>query len=194
MLFEDGRVGSISSNHLGGDAARDAQKESPGLVTKARSRRRPSFYAATPSFSSSDDAPLSLLKLEAGAAPIRLTAASYLTTRSADWCAGCRNPKLTSRSPANNLLVTGRSWETKPCPWASAAFVEVDAAGSKLEALEGEEWTSAFSICPILITRSQGFGRDLSFTVARAFGVHRTLRGVIFAMLRGPAHSKSCAA
>ena len=95
-LFEDGRVGSISSNHLGGDAARDAQKESPGLVTKARSRRRPSFYAATPSFSSSDDAPLSLLKLEAGAAPISPTAGScYLTTAAADWCAGCGNPKLT---------------------------------------------------------------------------------------------------
>ena len=55
-LFEDGRVGSISSNHLGGDAAGDAQKESPGLATKARSRGRPSFYAATTSFSSPDDA------------------------------------------------------------------------------------------------------------------------------------------
>jgi hypothetical protein len=39
--------------------------------------------------------------------------------------------------PANNLLVTGRSWETKPCPVSWASSVEVDTAGSKIEALEG---------------------------------------------------------
>jgi hypothetical protein len=61
--------------------AGDAQKESPGLVTKARSRGRPSFYAVTSSFSSSDDAPTISLKVEAGATPIGPTAGScYLTT------------------------------------------------------------------------------------------------------------------
>ena len=44
--------------------------------------------------------------------------------------------------------------------WASAASVEVDTAGSKIEALEGEEWTSAFSICPT-ITLGPGDGRNL---------------------------------
>ena len=42
--------------------------------------------------------------------------------------------------------MTGRSWETKPCPVSWASSVEVDTAGSKIEALEGQEWTSAFSI------------------------------------------------
>jgi hypothetical protein len=45
-------------------------------------------------------------------------------------------------------LVTGRSWETKPCPGflGFGCIVEVDTAGSKIEALEGQERTSAFSI------------------------------------------------
>ena len=40
--------------------------------------------------------------------------------------------------------------------WASAVSVEVDAAGSKIEAREGWEWTSAFSIscyrCSVPVT------------------------------------------
>src|SRR5215472_18215842 len=79
------------------------------------------------------------LKLETGAAPIRPTAGTCYLTGPADWCAGCRNPKLTWLPPANNLLVTGRSWETSlaTVSWASAASVEADTAGSKIEALEG---------------------------------------------------------
>jgi hypothetical protein len=75
--------------------ARDAQKESPGVDTKAPSRGRPSFYAATTSFS--PNAPAVSLKLEAGAAPIRPTAGGcYLTTRLTDWgTPGHRNPELT---------------------------------------------------------------------------------------------------
>jgi hypothetical protein len=41
-----------------------------------------------------------------------------------------------------------------------AASVEVDAAGSKIKALEGEEWTSGFSIFPT-ITLGPGDYRDL---------------------------------
>ena len=92
------------------------------------------------------------LKLETGAAPIRPTAGTCYLTGPADWCAGCRNPKLTWLPPANNLLVTGRSWETSlaTVSWASAASVEADTAGSKIEALEGEEWTSAFYRLPYI--------------------------------------------
>ena len=55
-----------------GDAAGVRKKESPALAPKARSRGRPSFYAVTTS--SRSNAPTVSLKLEAGAAPIRLTA------------------------------------------------------------------------------------------------------------------------
>jgi len=47
------------------------------------------------------------------------------------------------------------------------------ATAGKIEALEGEEGTASFFICPILITRSQGFGRDELNGAARA----RTAQG-----------------
>ena len=109
MLFEDGRVGSISSNHLGGDAARDAQKESPGLVTKARSHGRPSFYAITTSFSSSDDGPYRFMQYRSWCRVDQAHGWYQLTDDEAHRLSGTLlKPTVDVEASAKNLLATGR--------------------------------------------------------------------------------------
>jgi len=122
------------------------RKKSPNLGTKARSAERPSFYAATTS--SSPNAPYRLSPARSRCRADRAHGwyllsddeARRLVRRLTQSCHTC-HPRITcwhQGGPGRRSLA--------PVSWASAASVEVDATGSKIEALEGEEGTSAFPI------------------------------------------------